>query len=242
MNNATMKTAVIYKLNKQGVHIEPPIKCMFNPTEYKISKSNSWTPGKGKGLNLPSVDFGNGGAEMLTMQLFFDTYSIDKDGKPYTDEDGKPFDVREVYTNKILNLMLVDDKLTDDKNKKGRPPYVRFVWGKTWVFTAVITQINQQFTLFLGDGTPVRATLDVTFQQVQRDSKGEATREYPPTNPTSGGTGGERVWTVREGDSLALIAYQEYGDATRWRPIAAQNRLSEVRQLRPGMVLEIPNA
>ncbi len=110
-----------------------------------------------------------------------------------------------------------------------------FQWGAAWSFEAVITSLSQQFTLFLSDGTPVRATLTVNFQQV-RD-----TANLAPQNPTSGGAGGERVWQVGAGDTLAWIAYREYGDATKWRLIAQANNLIQVRELAPGTVLVIPN-
>src|SRR5207245_2086824 len=63
---------------------------------------------------------------------------------------------------------------------------------------------------------------------------------YAGTNPTSGGTGGERQWTVKEGDTLASIAYEAYGDAGRWRTIADSNRLTSVRNLKPGTRLGLP--
>jgi phage tail protein X len=162
------------------------------------------------------------------MQLFFDTYDT-------KDEAKQKKDVRKEYTDAIWELMMIDPTLKDKKATKGRPPKVHFQWGKAWSFDAVITSLKQTFTLFLPDGTPVRATLDVTFQQV-KDAK-----LFPKQNPTSGGDGGERVWTVNEGDSLAWIAYKEYGDATQWKRIADANRLAQVRRLPPGMVLEIPN-
>jgi nucleoid-associated protein YgaU len=74
----------------------------------------------------------------------------------------------------------------------------------------------------------------VSFQQVVESGL------RPPQNPTSGGVGGSREWTVKDGDSLASIAYAEYGDSNAWRPIADVNRLTQVRRLRPGTVLEIP--
>jgi hypothetical protein len=230
MSEATMVRARIINIDDKN-HGE--IECMFNPTRYTLAKSNSWSAGQSKGSNIPQLEFSSGGAATLTMQLFFDTYR--------NSVDGTADDVRKVYTQQILNLMLVDAKLTDKKNKKGRPPRVRFQWGESWSFTAVITSVSQQFTLFLGNGTPVRATLDVTFQQVEDNFQGQADTPRPKTNPSSGGTGGERVWTVQQGDTLAWIAFQEYGDATQWRPIAERNRLTQVRRLRPGTMLEIPN-
>jgi nucleoid-associated protein YgaU len=214
---------------------------MFNPKEYTFSKQNSWPANQTKGTNVGQFEFGSGQPATLQMQLFFDTYVNIKNGSA---EGGQPKDVRKEYTEAVWEMMQVDPKLGSlnakpggpSKNKKGRPPVVIFQWGSTWSFKAVITSIRERFTLFLPDGTPVRSTLDVTFQQVQDK------HDHPATNPTSGGVGGERVWTVSEGDTLAWIAYKEYGDSNRWRLIADANRLTKVRQLTPGMLLEIPNA
>ena len=204
------------------------VKCLFNPKEYTFSKQNNWKDQQ-TGKNGPQIEFGGGQPATLQMELFFDTYAHFKSsGAP-------PKDVRKEYTDKIWKLMIVDPKLTDAKNKKGRPPKVIFSWGQTWLFKAVITSITQKFTMFIADGTPVRATLNVSFRQVE--DEGALARQ----NPTSGGVGGERIWTVNEGDTLGLIAYRELGDATRWREIADANQLTRVRRLRPGTVLVIPN-
>ena len=204
------------------------VKCLFNPKEYTFSKQNNWKDQQ-TGKNVPQIEFGGGQPATLQMELFFDTYAHFKSsGAP-------PKDVRKEYTDKIWKLMIVDPKLTDAKNKKGRPPKVIFSWGQTWLFKAVITSITQKFTMFIADGTPVRATLNVSFRQVE--DEGALARQ----NPTSGGVGGERIWTVNEGDTLGLIAYRELGDATRWREIADANHLTRVRRLRPGTVLVIPN-
>ncbi len=224
MSAAGLAKATIIKLNK---HNRPDqsvsAKVMFNPKELVFSKQNTWKQGQSPHTNNPEFDFGGGGAATLTLQLFFDTYAERKD-------------VRREYADKIYNLMMVDEELIDPKTGKGRPPAVRFQWGQNIGFDAVITSIRQHFTMFLpDDGTPVRAVLDITFSQI-RDSL-----FYPNQNPTSGGVGGERVHTVKEGDTLTWIAFSEYNDATQWRRIADANRMSEVRRLTPGTKLVIPN-
>jgi nucleoid-associated protein YgaU len=78
--------------------------------------------------------------------------------------------------------------------------------------------------------------LDTTFQQV-RDSQ-----KLRPQNPTTAGRGGERYWTVRSGETLAWVAYQVYNDSSKWRHIAEKNKLTQLRELVPGTILEIPNA
>ena len=203
---------------------EPPITCMFNPKEYAIAKKNNWTPNKTTGTNVPKQQYSGGNPATLTMQLFFDTYAGAHGSR----------DVRKEFTDKIWRLAEVDDRLRDRTTSRGRPPIVRFQWGPAWSFQAVITSITQKFTLFSSNGTPVRATLDVTFQQIRDEN------EKAPQNPTSGGTGGEQQWSVKAGDTLASIAYEVYGDANRWREIADANRLVRVRDLRPGINLEIP--
>jgi nucleoid-associated protein YgaU len=48
------------------------------------------------------------------------------------------------------------------------------------------------------------------------------------------------VHQVRDGDSLPSIAYDAYGDATRWRSIAETNGIDNPFALRRGTQLTIP--
>lgn len=224
MSNTTLAKATIINKDKPAMRVE----CMFNPKEYTITKQNKWTEAGNSGSNMPQLEFTNGQPATLKMQLFFDTYAQGKDVRS--------------YTNKLWEMMMVDPDLPqtiqgskNDKTQKYRPPVVLFQWGETVSFEAVITNITQKFLLFLDKGTPVRATLDVTFQQASDPNK------LPMQNPTSGGAGGERVWTVTAGDTLIGIAYRVYGDSNKWRRIAEANRLTQVRRLAPGTVLVIPN-
>jgi nucleoid-associated protein YgaU len=217
----SMKKATLAKL-EGGRGVEPVLTVMFNPKDLTISKQNTWNPKKTPKDNTPELEFGGGGSATMTLQLFFDTYASRKD-------------VREKYLNTIYQWTRVDPKLTEPKSKKGRPPEVRFHWGAV-IFDGVIQSISQKLTMFLpGDGTPVRAVVDLTLTE-SRDGK-----FFPKQNPTSGGVGGDRVWVVREGDTLPWIAYNEFKDATEWRAIADANRMTQVRTLVPGTVLVIPN-
>src|SRR5215467_1481090 len=131
---------------------------MFNPKELTFSKTNNWNQDDVPKANVPAVEFKSGGPTTLKLQLYFDTY---KDAK-----DGKCEDVVQKYTSKVCAMMDVDPSWKDKKNKKGRPPTVRFNWGSVR-FDAVISSISQRFTLFTSDGTPVRAVLDVSFSEVK---------------------------------------------------------------------------
>lgn len=217
MSKTSLARAKIINIDKTSADVD----CLFNPKEYTFSKQNQWAPSKTSGADIPQMEFTSGKPATLQMQLFFDTYINGSDVRAHTDN--------------LWEMMMVVDRLKDPKTQKSRPPKVRFMWGETWVFDAAITSIKQKFTLFLDNGIPVRAMVDVTFQQLVD------TNRLRSQNPTSGGVGGERVWTVNPGDTLAWIAYQEYGDPNQWRRIAEANRLSDVRRLSPGTVLVIPN-
>ncbi len=194
------------------------VTCQFNPNEYTIMKQNKWTIKPKKGANIGKPDFGGGQPATLKLKLFFDT-----------SEQGT--DVR-TDTQKLWNMMMVDERTVNSDTAKGEPPQVRFQWGKGSFFTAVIKKISQKFTLFLGDGLPVRATLDVTFQQYKDESI------FEPQNPTSR-SAARKVWVVLEGQTLDWIAYQEYGDPAQWRHIADTNNLIDPLDLQPGQVLNL---
>ena len=67
-------------------------------------------------------------------------------------------DVR-LYTELIARLAKIDQELH-------RPPVCRLWWGRFDVFQGVLTDLGQNYTMFLEDGTPVRATLSCTFLEV----------------------------------------------------------------------------
>ena len=216
MPSAKPEKAAIINVDVPG---EPPIECLFNPTEYIFSKKNTWKKSTIKAQNTPQLEFTGGDSMLLKMTLFFDTYTTGGDVR--------------LITNRIWKLMRVSDRLTDMTSGKGRPPMVEFRWGKTWSFRAVITNIVQKFTLFRYDGTPVRATLDVEFLQAKEEGR------YPGQNPTTVSIPGYRQRLVKEGDTIDWIAFEEYGDASRWRHIAAINNLDDPLAIHPGQLLAI---
>ena len=136
-----------------NVDTSETVRCMFNPHEYTLTKQNRWERGKKKGKNVPKLKFTQGGAQQLKLQLFFDTYA-----------DGS--DVRE-HTDSLWRMMMVNADKVNPRSNKSEPPPVMFQWGGL-VFAAVITNMSQKFTLFLKDGTPVRATVDISLEQLGR--------------------------------------------------------------------------
>ncbi len=212
--------AKIYEVDKQGNSDGgPSVSCMFNPYEYSVSKSNSYSEKPKNSANTPQGEFFKSGAQTLKLILLFDTYEADSDVS--------------LETNKLWKFMTSKQQKGGKANDKIAPPQVAFEWG-VFKFVSYITAMTQKFTLFKKDGTPVRASVDITFTQYTD------TNDYPKQNPTSGGGPIDRVWRVVAGDRIDLIAAELYNDATRWRLIAEYNRLTNPLDLRPGMTLRIP--
>jgi hypothetical protein len=211
-----------------------PVEFMFNPTEYGISKRNTWTLRANKSGNVPQWEFGGGDPRELQVELFFDSYLPRKDGQG---RQVKETDVRKA-TNQLFNMMMIDTKLKSDSpnSKMGAPPKCRITWGgdSKNQFDCYITSCSIKYLLFSQNGIPVRATATLALKEA-RDPKA-----LLPTNPTSTGEPGRRVHVVQEGDRLDWIAYQEYGDARQWRRIAEANRIVNPLDLTVGMVLSIP--
>lgn len=200
------------------------VECMFNPKEYTFAKQNKWTEKTAKGEVVPHLEYEGGAPASLKLQLLFDTL------EDHSPQGKSGVDVR-IYTRGLWDMMRAPESARNSQTGKGAPPYVRFQWGRLWAFKAVIESLSQRFTLFAKDGTPLRALVDIGLKQIEDEG------QYPRQNPSSGSEPGGRLYTVREGDTLAGIAAALYGNPTVWRYLADHNRLSDPRRIRPGQVL-----
>ena len=204
------------------------VEFMFNPTEYSISKSNTWNKEPSVSRNVSNLKFGGGDPRQLTLELFFDSY-LSRKGV-------QKGDVRKA-TNQLFNFMMIDQSLRGSEDNMGRPPKCCLIWGQDSKhhFDCYIANCTVKYLLFDSEsGIPVRATANLTLKE-ERDPE-----KLLPTNPTSLGQPGRRLRMVQEGDRLDWIAYQEYGDPREWRLVALANRLFNPLDLRPGVVLVIP--
>ena len=120
------------------------------------------------------------------------------------------------------------------QNKKAVPPLVQLSWGTITSFPAFITSVQAKYTLFTPDGTPIRAMCNVSMEEMPGDPLGQ--------NPTSGALSAYAVHKVVAGDSLASIAFREYGDPAMWRSLAEANNIDDPIRLAVGTTLMVPPA
>lgn len=199
------------------------IECMFNPSKFSFQMSNRWDAEPVAGASAPSLRYAGAQSGKFSLSLVFDTTGT---GASVT-----------THTNKLLKLMEVDKTLADydPQRNSGRPQWLTFHWGtQLHTFKAIISSLNVTFTYFASDGTPLRATVDASFDQYEADDT------WARQNPTSGTPNPQRTHQVLPGETLDRIAARYYGDATRWRAIAAANGISDPLAIRPGSLIAIP--
>jgi nucleoid-associated protein YgaU len=203
------------------------VDCMFNPTEYTFSRTNRWTESSSNRADVAFPTYSGGDPiKLVVNNLIFDTY-VRASSQP------TPEDVR-IYTEKVFDLMKIESSTIDTANgTPGRPPRVSFRCGTFFSFKSVVTSATQKFTLFWDDGRPVRAKLDINFQQI------ESQGTYPAQNPTSMGSA-QRVRVIGPDETLDAIAFAELGDASKWRLLADYNRIDNPLRLRAGQRIVIP--
>ncbi|GAA2724067.1 CIS tube protein [Cellulomonas aerilata] len=204
-------------LTKPGPKLDR-LEFQFNPKELTLAKTASWSRETGKGNKKSGPPQYNGPQpSKLTLEMFFDASGT---------QDGSV-----VARVERLFTCCVPTQATHQQ-KKGSPPWVLFRWGDLTGFLAYISSVQAKYTLFTSSGLPIRAVCTVTLD--------ELAGETPKQNPTSGGLVPRRLHVVVDGDTLAGIAYAEYGDATLWRAVAAVNRVDDPTRLRPGVHLLLP--
>ena len=199
----------------------PPIgriEFQFNPKELSMGKAASWTRETAKANQKAGPPQYKGPMpSKLTLEMFFDA-SAKQDNS-----------VVKRVEQLFACCVPTDDSL---KQNKGSPPWVIFRWGELTGFLAYLASVQVKYTLFTAAGLPIRATCTVTLEQIAGAP--------PKQNPTSGGLVPRRVHVLIEGDTLAGIAYNEYGDASLWRAVAAANRIDDPMRLRPGTSVLLP--
>jgi phage tail protein X len=206
----------------RGPHLPASITVQFNPAEYSLSKGAQIAEIAIPGIDSPILQFVRGQNEKLTLDLFFDTTADGMGESPVTD-------VR-TLTDPVYQLVKMH-------GNTHAPPRIWFVWGEGLSFRAIVESVQQKFTVFNPAGIPLRASLAVTFREYK-------TLEEQLSELNLQSADHSKQHLVRTGDTLSRIAFQEYGDASRWRAIADDSAnaglLDNPRRLTPGTRLAVP--
>lgn len=204
----------------RGPNLPPVIPVMFNPPEYTIAKGAQFAEIAIPGIDAPILQFIRGQTRTLSLELFF---------------DGTRVGSGNLVAGDVRLLLEPVAQLGRIQPNTHAPPRIRFIWGVGLSFRGVVDNVQQKFTLFSPTGIPVRATATLSIKEYKTLEE-----QLKELNLQSSDHTKRRV--VKRGDTLSRIAFEEYGDPARWRPIADRNAevIPDPRRLVPGITLEIP--
>ena len=192
------------------------IELPFNPKEWSITHAAEWKSETTK-KSAPPPEFKGPKPSSASVEIFLD------------ESDKADGDISK--TIQRLQALVAPEPNSVSGNKPSAP-HVLFEWGKAITFRGYVESVAVKYTMFRGQGTPIRGTATV------------AMKEFPipqaKQNPTSGGKAGHRVHRMVAGDTLASLAYAEYGDPNRWRHLAEHNAIDDPLRLREGSLIHVP--
>ena len=122
----------------------------------------------------------------------------------------------------------------DYQGEDHEPSVVKLRWGRTFEnFTARLTELGIDYTLFKPSGEPLRAKLQLSFVRYRTAKESQRAADNRSPDMT-------RVVQVREGDTLPLLCERIYRDGGRYLEVARFNELTDFRRLAPGTLLRFP--
>ena len=211
MPSAEYEPATILLLDRDLNEMDS-VEVLFNPTQYSVEKSVEYGELALPGMDTPVSQFVKGDAESLSMDLLVDTYESGDDLRDHIEQ--------------LERLVSVD-------GERHAPPICKFVWGDLR-FTSVVESLKKEYTLFMPDGTPVRASLSLSFKKYETVTKQlESERRSSPDQA--------KLRRITESQSLWSLAADEYGDPGQWRRIADANDIANPRSVEPGRKLLVPS-
>lgn len=151
MNFAPGDSGPLIKAKIQNDETKESVECYFNPKELTYDKAINYKQHPNQEQDESELEFTAANPQTLAFEVLFDCFES-------TDEK----DVYKKYVSKLETFAMV----MEDKK---RPPMISFIWGSALpVFKGVIEKLNVKYTLFLPDGTPTRATVQINAKRAKK--------------------------------------------------------------------------
>lgn len=157
------------------------IEFMFNPNELRFSRSIDIEQSEGSRTQSgqTKTSFKHPNPYQLTISnIILDTYEQPKSQRSVL-KPLQPFTEAMAYAK-------------GGEGKAKRPPVYLFTWGTNVYLRCFIKSCNFRLTLFLSDGTPVRAIIDLTLEQVD-DSTPQPSQGTPSVSQSQRSSQGRPI-------------------------------------------------
>jgi hypothetical protein len=197
----------------------------MNPESYKRTLNVSRSPVKeirGKGS---TTSFSRIGEETLAMTLIFDTTGLLP--SPLGSDRMPQSGVVEILEPLIQKMAKVSPRT-------GEPYYLQLSWAQLQA-RCVLSSMSVDYKLFRPDGTPIRASVQLSFNSYSSSISLSRTSATTAKQST-------QFVTVSEGESLPSLCNRIYGRSDYYLDVARYNGIFAFRKLKTGSRLKFPPA
>lgn len=227
---------------------------LLNPESLEVRRTAGIQPRRtaggqltGAGLADDPLLYTGGGRTELDMDLLFDVSLV---GTSVPVEDVRAL---------THPLWLLAENIAGEE-RFGRPPVIRFVWGKAWNIPGVVAAVAERLERFTPSGIPQRSWLRLRMLRVADQAPfpeelgGDATASDLPATPplpddlTVPETEirvhvplGDGEDDQQSGERIDQIAARYYGgNPALWRLVARYNQIDDPNRLPAGEPIRIP--
>lgn len=197
---------------------KPALELPINPEKVKLGKGIRYAEDKQLGSLNGSNVYVHYQPETLYFECLLDMTNAMEDA-----DEKKP-------VHDLVDQL--EARLYDYNTEGHRPSFVKVEYGDITFFGQLKT-LDTEYTLFDKDGLPLRAELKVTLTGYcsQKEEKKHFSKHSPDVS---------RLVTLKEGQTLAALCYEIYGDALLVGQVARFNNLNGYRSIPAGTELLMP--
>lgn len=197
---------------------KPALELPINPEKVKLGKGIRYAEDKQLGSLNGSNSYVSYQPETLYFKCLLDVTNA------MEDDDGQD------SVHNTVNAL--EERLYDYNTEGHRPSFVKVEYGDITFFGQLKT-LETEYSLFNPKGLPLRAELKVTLTGYcsQKEEKKHFSKHSPDVS---------RLVTLKEGQTLAALCYEIYGDALLVGQVARFNNLNGYRSIPAGTELLMP--
>lgn len=192
---------------------------LANPEKYSLNYKVNYNEEKASGANADNPKFESSDSPNLTFDFIFDGTGI----------------LQEVGTARRDVISQIEDfkkVVFEYEGEIHKPYHVKIAWGSL-IFHGVLTSMTIEFKLFAPSGAPLRAIVKTSF-------KGAVDRNLRKALANNSSPDLTHLRTVKEGDTLPIMAERIYGDPKYYLEVAKVNKLINFRELKTGQEIFFP--
>ena len=215
MDNMTITAYTDENFSKE---YKAELKLPVNPEKLKLEKGIRYAEDKQLGSLNGSNVFVRYQPEILSFECLLDSTAV-------MDDNDEKKSVRDVVND-------IEQRLYFYNNDGHRPSFVKVQYGDI-TFNGQLKTLETEYTLFDPDGFPLRAELRVTL--IGYCSQKEEKKRFSKRSPDV-----SRLVILKEGQTLAALCDEIYGDPLLVGEVARFNNLNGYRDVPAGTQILLP--